>query len=26
MPGFNPDWKNRDPRCKFRPKVQPWSF
>jgi len=23
MPGFNPDWKNRDPGCKFPPKVQP---
>jgi len=22
MPGFSPDWKNRDPCCKFSPKVQ----
>ena len=24
-PGFDRDWKNRDPRCKFPPKVQPGS-
>ena len=25
LPGFNPDLKNRDPDCKFAPKVQPGS-
>jgi len=24
--GFNPDWKNSDPRCKFPPEVQPELF
>jgi len=25
-PGFNPDGKDRNPGCKFPPKVQPGSF
>ena len=26
MLGFNPDWKSRDPDCKFLPKLQPGSL